>query len=79
MNSRYLNWCRINGNSPDQQKERDTENYKGGIMTGFVIWIQENVSLFLKNNPEYNCCGSLSSEGHTKFNEYLDNLEVIKK
>lgn len=41
-NPRYLEYCRVNGESdPEKMLEKDRERWPGGCMVGFSLWIQQ--------------------------------------
>lgn len=75
MNPRYINYCRINGNTPDEQHKKDTKKYPGGPMLGFINFIQNEIGIFKKDNPMSFMCGSLVD--HKGFDKYLDNLKPL--
>jgi len=49
---RYTAYARAHGYTPDEMMERDAEQWPGGIMTGFILWIDEKKRAFQKVSPE---------------------------
>lgn len=74
LNPRYVNYCRVNGNTPQKQAELDAFKSKGGKMIPYSSFISEQIGIFRKTNPECFTCGSLTD--HKAFDLYLDNLPV---
>lgn len=42
-NPRYVLWARKHGLTPEQMIEKDAKDWPGGCMTGFSLWIREQV------------------------------------
>lgn len=40
-NPRYALWAKKHGLTPEAMLEKDKEDWPGGCMTGFSLWIQE--------------------------------------
>jgi len=48
-NPRFLAYCQAGGNpDPDKMLAHDEKRWKGGKMTGFVLWVQERWSTWRK-------------------------------
>lgn len=73
-NPRYLIYCQCNGNTPEQQQIKDNEKYHGGKMLGFILFIQNHLQQFKKNNPNSFQGSYLTTTGNIKFDEYLNTL-----
>ena len=43
LNPRYANWCRVNGNTPEQQQAADRAKYPGACNLAFVEWNRERL------------------------------------
>ncbi len=39
MNPRYLAYCKAHFKTPDEMMTRDHVDYPGGLMTGFILWV----------------------------------------
>lgn len=74
-NPRYTNYCRVNGNTPDEQMKIDEENYKGGRMIPFSFFIKNQIDEFRKLRPDCFVCGSLTD--HVEFDNYLNALQPL--
>lgn len=70
MNPRYLNWCRVNGNTPDQQAKQDRS------MIPFSLWIKGTRRTFWTENPEHRFMQHLTEQGEKEYDKYLDSLPV---
>jgi hypothetical protein len=77
LNPRYVNYCRIQGNTIEEQKEKDLVAMPGGVMIPFIFFIQKHIDLFRVMNPNAFCCGNLSK--HDLFDAYLDSLPIENK
>lgn len=42
-NPRYVLWAKKHGLSPEAMLEKDKEDWPGGCMVGFSLWIQERI------------------------------------
>ena len=71
-NPRFLNYCRVSGGlDPDATIVRDKEEYPGGCMCGFTIWIQRKWQQWLKLKGycfDFPC----SDRDHEEFDRWLD-------
>lgn len=50
MNPRYLAYCRAHGKTPEEMRVQDAEDFPGGKMCGFILWINGKVSEFAKKH-----------------------------
>lgn len=50
---RFFSYAKSQGLTPDQTLERDQRLYPGGVMCGFILWMNENIHKYLarKNEP----------------------------
>ena len=48
MNPRYLAYCKANNNIPKIQMKKDINEYPGGKMCGFILWISQKWEEFGK-------------------------------
>jgi hypothetical protein len=46
MNPRYVAWAKLHGRTPEEQFEVDRNDWPGGCMAGFCLWIQEQARAF---------------------------------
>lgn len=51
-NPRYVAYAHANGRTPDDMLTYDYEQYPGGCMTGFILWISSRSTEFWKEHPE---------------------------
>lgn len=77
INPRYVNYARVNGNDPETQMKLDQENYKGGCMTGFILFISTHGAEFKKQFPQHTIGGYISC--HASFDKFLDELPIKLK
>lgn len=70
MNPRYLAYCAAHGLSPDGMMEHDRAKWPGGVMCGFILWMNEQWPAWKK---AAGWRGSLLSEkDHASFDAWLD-------
>lgn len=43
MNPRFVAYCVAHGRSPEEMLAHDAERFPGGKMTGFIVWISQQV------------------------------------
>lgn len=48
----FVAYAKVDGLTPNQVLERDYRRWPGGKMTGFMLWIAEQVRAFRKRRPE---------------------------
>ena len=41
VNPRYIAYAAAHGETPDSMLERDRERWPGGVMAGFMLWIEK--------------------------------------
>lgn len=51
-NPRYVAYARSQGRSPAAQLRHDLEEYPGGCMCGFILWIRARVREFQTLRPD---------------------------
>jgi hypothetical protein len=66
---RYVAYAKSNGKTPDEMLKHDKNNFPGGCMANYIIWINSKISDFkcLIGKNGY----GLSREEHDQFNEWL--------
>ena len=50
-NQRYVAYAWAHGNIPLIQQQADMMNWPGGLMCGYILWIQERKAEFRKSSP----------------------------
>ena len=72
MNPRYLAYCKMMGKTPDEMLVHDAIEWPGGIMTGFMLWIQGKWWEWdgLNNHPSREPHGEAQ---HKAFDLWLNN------
>ena len=45
-NPRFVAWANLHGRTPEEQIEHDREEWPGGCMTGFSLWIHGEARVF---------------------------------
>jgi hypothetical protein len=80
-NPRYIQYCRVNGESdPDRMLERDREEWPGGCMCGFSLWISRKWREWYASlgpcNGQYACLisGHMDRlhQDHAAFDKWLE-------
>jgi hypothetical protein len=51
-NPRYVCYAKAHGNTPEQQMEQDRTLWPGGLMCGFILWIDKRKAEFREVQPE---------------------------
>ena len=65
---RYIAYAKYHGKTPQEIYEHDKEQFPGGRMTGFIIWINKMRLNFIKTHPEFSLHGCITNhEAFTKF------------
>lgn len=72
VNPYFLAYCRANGNTVDQQIQKDEIEYPGGRMCGFILWTNEKQKNFLKKYP--NIPSSLVAS-HPEYSNFIIGLD----
>ena len=49
--SRYVAYALAHGRTPDEMLAYDRERFPGGCMSGFIIWISQQLAAFRVVNP----------------------------
>jgi hypothetical protein len=49
---RYAAYCVKNGKNPDEMLEADRKRWPGGVMCGYILWIQKSILRYRKAKPE---------------------------
>lgn len=51
-NPRYLAYCKNQKLSPENCLKRDEKRWPGGVMCGYILWMDKKKSEFRKKHPE---------------------------
>ncbi len=51
-NPHYLAYCRTHGRTPEKQMAHDEQVWIGGVMCGFILWIDQQKRRFYKAHKE---------------------------
>lgn len=70
-NPRFVLYAQYHGNSPQVQLEEDEIMYPGGVMCGFISWINERSKEFGKKYPRSVANGFVADQA--LFDEFLKN------
>lgn len=68
-NERYLAYCRYHKKTPDEMMSFDRKRWPGGVMCGYVLWINEQSRKFKEIKP-----GAFVFDGltdHKGFDDFL--------
>ena len=68
-NSRYANYARANGRSPEAQLDQDRKDWPGGTMVGFVVWNNRRLKEFSREHPNAFTCDALVD--HAAYDAWL--------
>jgi len=74
-NPRFVAYARSHGNSPEAQLELDAEQWPGGKMAGFVLWISERWREWRSDNRRGRD-DFLSNEDHASFDAFISEFAV---
>lgn len=74
INPRYLAYCKANGfeNDPNGMLEHDKEQWPGGHMAGFMLWIRHRLSDYYVEHPDVPKALVLDVD-HERFDAWLAN------
>lgn len=70
MNPRYLAYCSAHGRTPDDMLAYDREQFPGGCMVGFMLWINQRMTAFLAVNRDVDRY-VMSDSDHARFTAFL--------
>ena len=70
MNWLYLAYCKEHGNTPEQQLEKDTEDWPGGKMCGYMLWVQGKRTEFFGQGRHNRV---INEEQETNFKNWIQN------
>lgn len=60
----YAAYCASSGLEPDECLRRDEEEFPGGCMTGFILWIGARRREYASRHPDKLVMGGLSDLEH---------------
>lgn len=66
---RYVAYAKAHGKNPGQMLHYDTNNYQGGCMAGYILWINARIREFRKHSSKSFMGGKIID--HDAFSEYL--------
>jgi hypothetical protein len=70
MNPRYLAYCRAHGRTPEQQHAIDEVDWPGGVMAGFIIWSNKQLTEARHDHPDWFLFGCLVN--HEAYDNWLN-------
>lgn len=76
MNPRYIAYAKTHGRTPKKQLEYDREQYPGGCMCGFILWISKNLREFKKKHPECFIGPLISPDGQIVWTNFLKKSKI---
>jgi hypothetical protein len=80
-NPRWLNYCRVNGHSDQEQLDHDRKIWPGGVMVGYTTWNTRMINRFktvdLNSFVRSGNGLALTDEGHRNYDTWL-TAEVDK-
>jgi hypothetical protein len=77
-NPRFVLYAESHGNSPLKQLEKDEVMYPGGMMCGFINWVNKHSKEFGRKNPHAVHNGFVSDQAlFDKFLKNAVNAEVL--
>lgn len=68
-NPRFVAYATAHGNSVERQLSHDRDEWKGGSMTGFILWNRARLAEFSRAHPEAFMCGGLVN--HSAYDAWL--------
>lgn len=77
-NSRYVAYAKAHGRSPEAMLEHDEEQWPGGKMAGFILWIRERWAEWRKlfGPPPGPWEWHPMEADHKHFDEWLDGQQA---
>lgn len=73
-NPRYVAFARLHGRNTDEQLAYDREAWKGGCMTGFILFISKMVRAFREHSPHCFVGPNISERGQDAFTKFIDDV-----
>lgn len=70
-NPRYVAYAKAHDSDPETILEADHERWPGGVMTGYIIWIQEKWNEWLKVKGSRDLI--LTTQHHEEFDRWLES------
>ena len=64
---RYLAYCAAHGRTPDEQMAHDEEEWPGGVMVGFMLWISQQWERFERETKT----AKLDPERQVRFDAWI--------
>ncbi|WP_293811321.1 hypothetical protein [uncultured Bosea sp.] len=74
-NPRWLQYCRVNGRTEEEQLADDRKRWPGGPMVGYTQWNDRMISRFCADHRDAFCLSgrglALTTEGHARYDAWL--------
>lgn len=76
FNERFTMYARAHGRTEEEMIAHDTKIHPGGAMCGFILWIQQKLLDFKKENPHaFGGDRLMDQNGFTKFLAKISKVE----
>ena len=72
-NPRYLRYCEAHGKDPESMLVHDDERWPGGVMTGYILWIQSKWSEWHHMHNHFSDW-PVSEQEHKDFDAWLREI-----
>lgn len=74
-NPRWLQYCRVNGRTEEEQLADDRKRWPGGPMIGYTQWNSRMIGRFYADNRDAFCLSgggvALTTDGHIRYDLWL--------
>ena len=68
---RYLAYCKAHGRKPEEQMEHDREQWPGGIMCGFILWMSQKFAEWRAVAPPCPVYARMTGEDAKGFDKFI--------
>lgn len=75
-NQRYVAYAQAHGRSPEAMLEHDGEQWPGGKMCGFMIWVSQRKQEWMQLHGRKGDLGLVSDEDHESFTAHCEASAV---
>jgi len=74
----FLAYARTNGKTPEEQIKLDEQNWPGGIMAGFILWMGEALRIYKHKYPRMFIGDQIKDQEHKNaFLQQLANGNIV--